>query len=310
MAVAHHGDRLEIVQRRRRFLKVRTALGQEGWIDERQLLNAEEMSRLKRLAQTAKAMPSQGAASAYDTLTVHTDPSRQAPGFVVIRPGEKVEVVGHEVAPRTAPARKPLVPSRRKSAKQKKPGRVPKLPPPPAPRAPGPPPDWLDLSKTDIPPDPDKTDNEPEPRDDWSLIRTSSGESGWVLTRRLYMAIPDDVAQYAEGRRITSYFALGDEVHDRDQVKRNWLWTTIRESIQPYDFDSFRVFIWSLRRHRYETAYIQRNLKGYFPVLADKSGFSVCVENREGQRVRRSYVFLGSIVRPAGERACTDTINR
>ena len=73
------------------------------------------------------------------------------------------------------------------------------------------------------------------------------------------MAIPDDVAQYAEGHRITSYFALSD-VRDGDAVKHNWLWTTIASGDHPYDFDSFRVFTWSLRRHRYETAYIQRNV--------------------------------------------------
>ena len=39
VAVAH-GDRLAIVGRRRRFVKVRTASGVEGWTDMRQLLSA------------------------------------------------------------------------------------------------------------------------------------------------------------------------------------------------------------------------------------------------------------------------------
>ena len=85
------------------------------------------------------------------------------------------------------------------------------------------------------------------------MVRTQSGQSGWVLSRRLYMAIPDEVAQYAEGHRITSYFSLG-KVQDEDRVKDVWLWTTINGANRPYDFDGFRVFIWSLRRHRYETA--------------------------------------------------------
>ena len=62
--------------------------------------------------------------------------------------------------------------------------------------------------------------------DDWSLVRTQDGKVGWVLTRALSMAIPDEVAQYAEGHRITSYFALG-HIEDGDSVKNNWLWTTI-----------------------------------------------------------------------------------
>ena len=77
---------------------------------------------------------------------------------------------------------------------------------------------------------------------------------------------------------------------------------------QQYDFDSFRLFIWSLRRHRYETAYIERNLKGYAPVLLQdvdfangkQPGFSVCVEKKDGPRTRREYAVLGNAVRFAG----------
>jgi hypothetical protein len=134
------------------------------------------------------------------------------------------------------------------------------------------------------------------------------------------MAIPDEVAQYAEGHRITSYFALGD-VQDGNEKKHNWLWTTVADSQAGYDFDSFRVFIWSLRRHRYETAYVERRLKGYLPVQvhsvtltsgakrgtpvsASYPGFSVCVEKDDGQRHLRNYAFIVNVVRFAGEGQC------
>jgi hypothetical protein len=132
------------------------------------------------------------------------------------------------------------------------------------------------------------------------------------------MAIPDDVAQYAEGKRIFSYFSLGT-VQDGDEKKNIWLWTTTLEGQRSWDFDSFRVFIWNLRRHRYETAYIERAIHGYAPVLlrdvdytlnkeaAKYPGFSICMDNREGQRVRRQFALLGNIVRYAGEQACETT---
>jgi hypothetical protein len=149
--------------------------------------------------------------------------------------------------------------------------------------------------------------------DDWSLIRDASGQSGWVLTRRLVMSIPDEVAQYAEGRRICAYFPLG-ETRDGDKVKPSWLWTTVEKGLEPHDFDSFRVFVWSLRRHRYETAHIERNLKGFFPVLTHQvaapkgkdsagkvPGFSILVEKKDGLRYRRSFAFVENRVRFSGE---------
>lgn len=130
--------------------------------------------------------------------------------------------------------------------------------------------------------------------DDWNLIRTSAGKVGWVLTRPLSMAIPDEVAQYAEGHRITSYFPLG-QVRDGDSVKNNWLWTTITKGGQPYEFDSFRVFVWSLRHHRYETAYIERNVVGHYPVRVTNAGsepsFSVVIEGVDGHLYQKTYSF-------------------
>lgn len=300
---AHHGERLEIIQQRRRFFKVRNAKGEEGWADGRLLLTTDEVARLQRFNQQARTMPSQGLATTYQALNIHTEPSRFSPSFVQVKPGEKFEVLSHEAAPRKAPPRKPLVAAAPKPATVKKPAKAPKIPPPAAPPAPKPPEDWLALSKTNLPPEEEKEIKEAEPMDDWSLVRTASGQSGWVLTRLLFMAIPDEVAQYAEGRRITSYFPLG-ELRDGGEVKKIWLWTTIEQSLQPYDFDSYRVFVWSLRRHRYETAYIQRRVTGYFPVLAEPPGFSVCVSAAGGRRVRRVYSLNGIAVRPAGEKPC------
>ena len=136
--------------------------------------------------------------------------------------------------------------------------------------------------------------------DDWSLVRTQDHKAGWVLTRMLSMAIPDDVAQYAEGHRITSYFALG-QTKDEDSEKTNWLWTTITKGLEPYEFDSFRVFVWSKKHHRYETAYIERNVVGHFPVEVNNSGaapsFSLILESDDGQLVRKTYSFEGFRIR-------------
>jgi SH3-like domain-containing protein len=328
VASVKHGDRLEILQTRRRFLRVRTPAGAEGWTDERHLLSTADMAALRALSERAAAMPVQGQATTYSDLNVHTEPARQSPSFVQVKEKEKMDVLSHVATPRADAPRKPLIapaPKKAKAAARKPARKEAKYPPPAMPKPPAPPPDWLDLSKSDQPDEAAPAEEEidekmPAPVDEWSLIRTASGQSGWVLTRRLVMAIPDEVAQYAEGHRIVSYFPLG-EVRDGDERKTTWLWTTIGEGTQPYDFDSFRVFVWSHRRHRYETAYIERNLKGYAPVLLQEvpfsargkvkgeavnySGFSICIEKEDGQRYRLEYALpTAENVRFAGERSC------
>ncbi|MGB7723664.1 MAG: SH3 domain-containing protein, partial [Bryobacteraceae bacterium] len=218
VATVKHGDRLEILQTRRRFLRVRTPDGAEGWTDERHLLSTADMAALRELSERAAAMPVQGQATTYSELNVHTQPARQSPSFVQVGPKEKMDVLTHVATPRADAPRKPLIAPSPKKAKAptKKPARKEAVyPPPPMPKPPALPPDWIDLSKTDQPDEAppaeeDIDEKTPAPLDEWSLVRTASGQSGWVLTRRLVMAIPDEVAQYAEGHRIVSYFPLGE----------------------------------------------------------------------------------------------------
>ncbi len=305
-----HGDRLGIIRRRRRFVQVRTAQGQEGWTDMRQLLTSEQMEALNQLAERARSLPSQGAAGVYDPLNVHTEANRTAPSFYRIAKGESVEVMASELSPRVPfdppdliPKPPPPKPRARKAKAE------PRVPPVPMPAAPKPPDNWLELSKTVSPepepetqPPPPPEPAKPVPVDDWSLVRLPNGRAGWVLTGMLRMNIPDEVAQYSEGNRITSYFSMAD-VNDGGQVRHQWLWTTLSTTRQPYQFDSFRYFIWNTRRHRYETAYIEKNLKGYFPVEVHPvkatlskneetfPGFSLILEDDTGVRWRKTYAF-------------------
>lgn len=319
VATLKHGDRVEILQTRRRFVKVRTAKGNEGWTDTRQLMTPEQIKELQDFSTRSAKFLSQGSATAFSTLNMHSEPNRTSPSFYQIAEGSAVDVVGHKVTPRVAPAAAPAAaprpappPRRKKSGKDKKESTL--APPPPGP-APKLPPNWLALSKTnpvpaeDSEPKPSAAPPKPEPPpapvhlEDWSLVRTKDGKAGWVLSRMLSMTIPDEVAQYAEGHRITSYFPLG-KVMDEGVEKKNWLWTTISSNGQPYEFDSFRVFIWALRRHRYETAYIMRNVKGYYPVEAtagDAPGFSLIMENDDGKRYLYKFVFEVNRVRLASK---------
>ena len=286
-------------------MKVRTAQRAEGWTDTRQLLTNAQMDGLKQMAESATHYPSYGTATVYETLNVHMEANRASPSFWQIPENGKVDVIGHKLAPRTqreesGPEPVKPAPIRRKPKTRGSQARRVSPPRPPAPKPPG---NWLALSVPNrqsieqVQPEtvkPSPAHAVPVPMDDWSMVRSSDGKVGWVLTRPLSMSIPDEVAQYAEGHRITSYFALG-QTRDRDAVKNNWLWTTITRGQAPYEFDSFRVFVWSLKHHRYETAYIERNVVGHFPVQVDTAGsaphFSLVVEGNDGNLYRKTYSF-------------------
>jgi hypothetical protein len=300
-AVVHHGDRLEIIGRRRRWYRVRTATGKEGWTDDRALLDTGQMKRLLSLAKTASDLPSQGAAKSFGTLNVHTEPNRLSASFLQVKEGETFDVIAHRVVTRVPLPKRQLVVPKPPAGKKVKKQKSSLLPPPPPPTPPAPPPDWVALSKERA-----QVSEENLPvaaRDDWTLIRVQDSRTGWVLTSRVYMAIPDEVAQYAEGHRITSYFRVGS-VSDEGEQKPIWLWTTSTGLGEDHDFDGYRVFSWNTRRHRYETAYIQRRERGFFPVIAKQGEFSVCLEREDGTRVRKQYTMTGNAVRGAGEKPC------
>jgi hypothetical protein len=312
VATVKHGDKLDVLELRRRFIRVRTSQGVEGWTDSNLLLTSQQMDDLLRLADGAAKLASQGRATPFDVLNMHSAPARQSPSFFQINEGESVEVIGHRLASHSAapepvhlaaPVKRP-VPSKKAKAKAARAAQAPPMPVPPEP-----PRNWQDLSK---PRAADLLARAPQPIapaaapqfDDWNLVRTKDGKVGWVLARMLTMSIPDEVAQYAEGHRITAYLPLGEvKEKGKDTSKHNWLWTTSSAGQHPFEFDSFRVFVWSTKRHHYETAYIERNVQGFYPVEPvalpgqEENAFSVVLREKDGKLYKRTYGFTGYHVR-------------
>ena len=141
VATAHHGDRLDVIETRRRFVRVRTAAGVEGWTDARDLLSEQQMADLRNLATSAAKLPSEGEATVYAELNVHAEPYRTSPSFFQIAEGASVEVIGHKISPHTPPpsAGKPLV-KRSATASKKAPPKKKAVSAPPLILPPAPPP--------------------------------------------------------------------------------------------------------------------------------------------------------------------------
>ena len=142
--------------------------------------------------------------------------------------------------------------------------------------------------------------------EDWWLVRDQEGHVGWVLGRMIDPDIPLEVAQYAEGQRIIAYFVL-NQVKDGDKRVAQYLvvMTEPKDGL-PFDYNQARVFTWNLRRHRYETAYRERNLDGVLPVSVGHENFGkegelptfiLRVKDDSGNIVERKYKMNTPIVR-------------
>ena len=262
-----NGERVEIIDRDRRFARVRTGSGIEGWIEQRYLVDQKTYDALQKLTQEHENDPLQAPGVLRNDTNMHVTPGRDSEHLYQLASGAKVAILGRGTAekqlPGGAPAMKPT---------QGKLGKA----------AAGP------------------------VLEDWSLVRDAQGRVGWVLSRMVDVDVPLDIAQYAEGQRFVAFFVL-DEMQDAEKKVPQYLCVlTDPHDGLPFDFDQVRVFTWNLRKHRYETAYREHGLNGVLPVTVtqenfDKEGtlpvFILRVRDDAGNISERKYKLNTPIVR-------------
>jgi hypothetical protein len=107
--------------------------------------------------------------------------------------------------------------------------------------------------------------------EDWWLVRDGQGHVGWLLARLMDADVPDEIGAYAEGQQYVGVYVL-NKVFDAEAATPNHevpQYLTVLappEAGLPFDFDQVRVYTWSMRHHRYETAFRLHPIQGYLPV--------------------------------------------
>src|SRR5271168_2561578 len=243
-ATVENGDKLQVLEHGRRFVRVQTAKGEQGWIDEKVVATQEIFDQFETLKQQHKADPTVASAVVRDEVYMHAKPGRDTERFYRLAEGEKLQLLARATLP------KPLPPGTR----------VPKAAPPPAPAGKG---------VKAVPPAPDVP--APPVMEDWWLVRDSKGDTGWLYSRMMDVDAPDALTRYAEGQRIVGAYVL-TTVNDPDaeQADKNIpIYVTVLSPYKAgltYDFDQVRVFTWNVKKHRYETGFREKNIEGYLPV--------------------------------------------
>jgi SH3-like domain-containing protein len=253
-ATVENGDRLEVLDHGRRFVKVQTAKGEQGWIDEKVVATQDVFNQFEKLKQDHKADPVVASAVVRDEVYMHAKPGRDTERFFRLAEGEKLKLLSR------ATLVKPLPPGTRvakavpapvsaaatttgvagKSAKGAAAAAVPDEPAPPV-------------------------------MEDWWLVRDSKGDTGWLFSRMMDVDAPDAITRYSEGQRIVGSYILttvNDPEAEQDD-KNIPIYVTVLSPYKAgltYDFDQVRVFTWNIKKHRYETGFRDRNIEGYLPV--------------------------------------------
>jgi hypothetical protein len=321
IGTVHNGDRVDVLEKQHRFLRVRTGTGQEGWIEERSLVSQEVYDAFQKLVQDNASQPVQAHGTTRAELNMHDTPSREGDHLYQLKDGEKVDILKRATAQKNLPKAAAVKPS--STTKGGAPPNQPTGPatnpvnqPPPAAEAKPTQPAGSPAGPAQGPAKPAKSSTAaakakeaapPKPvMEDWYLVRSTSGRVGWVLLRMVDLDIPVEVAQYAEGQRIMGYFVL-NTVQDGDkQVPQYLVLLNEPKDGLPWDYNQIRIFTWGRIRHRYETAYRERNLEGHFPVKTghqvfgkegDLPTFTIEKETDDGKLVDITYKLNGPIVR-------------
>jgi hypothetical protein len=256
VAEVTNGEALEVVEHGRRFLKVKTGKNEIGWIEERAVIDQKDYDEFVQLAEKHKDDPVAATATLNDDLAMHLLPGRETERFYLLAGKTKVELLARASAPKKAAEIVSPLPTTI-TAKPAGPAQGTKNAAKPGAMSAG--------ASESAPPTP-----EPVQMEDWWLARDPQGRTGWLLASRLDVDVPDEVAQYAEGQRIVGAWMLA-KVTDPDsdapdhQVPE-YLMVLTPGSGLPFDFDQVRVFTWSLKHHRYETAFRLHPIQGYLPV--------------------------------------------
>lgn len=234
-ATVGNGDKLQVLERGRRFIRVVTDKGEQGWIDEKVVATQETFDHFEGLAKEHQGDPAVASGVVRDDVYLHMSPGRDTERFYRLMEGEKLKLL------KRATLLKPVPPGMRAVAA-------------------------ATVDKTGA-----AVEAAPPAMEDWWLVRDSRGETGWMLSRMMDVDAPDTLTRYSEGQRMVGAYVL-TTVHDPEAPQDNKdipEYVTVMGPYKaglPYDFDQVRVFIWNVKKHRYETSYRDRNIEGYLPV--------------------------------------------
>jgi hypothetical protein len=295
------GDRLEVLQRFQNQVKVRTAAGIVGWIEQNDLLSADLWETLKDLEAKSATMPVVARGHTRVLSNLHIEPGRDSPRVRQLNKDTPLDMMARQPELVVAAsisnsgsesADEAPAPDDRKSTDPKSTDRKSK--------------DRTSKGKPDANPD-----TKPEPKkEDWWLVRAHMSDqtilAGWLLGRFVELDVPPPLPDYATsaGMRIVAWTELNRVASTAGKPMAQYLLLgTHGPEGQPCDFTALRVYTWGKQKERYETAFVESNVCGKFPILKSQTAGPEAdltftfLDYSNGAPDRRAYQMHQTIVR-------------
>ena len=261
-----NGERVEVLEHEKRFAKVRTTGGVEGWIELRYLVDQQIYDALQKLTKDNLSDPVQAPGVLRNDTNLHLTPGRETEHLYQLLAGAKVALLKRGTAEKQPGAAAPVKAGGKTSGPALE--------------------DWWLV-------------RDPENRVGWVLARmvdidvpleVAQYAEGQRFVAFFVLNQVQDPSKEGTDKNVRQYLCVMTNPHDG----------------LPFDFDQIRVFTWNLRKHRYETAYREHGLNGVLPVTVttdnfDKEGtlpvFILHVRDDSGNVSERKYKLNTPIVR-------------
>ena len=276
-----NGERLKVLDHTRHWVKVQTPKGEIGWVEEKAVVTEEQVAKFTKLKGDHDKDPTVASGVVRDQVYMHVAPGRDTEHFYLLEEGAKLQLLRRatleKVAAGAGVARaQRAIPQAAGTNAAKKASTAGSAPAATVESA-------IAKGKTATSVEPPA----PPAMEDWWLARDSAGHTGWLYSRMIDVDAPDALTRYGEGQKFVGAYVL-TTVHDDGapgDVKDVPVYLTVLAPYKaglPYDFDQVRVFTWSVKMHRYETGFREKNIEGFLPVqvmkMKDTGGKSVVAQ--------------------------------
>jgi hypothetical protein len=316
-AEIHWGERVEVLSHLDNYAKVRTIKGVTGWVDGRRLVDGVTWQKEEQLVNKARPMPLQASGRTKVTTNLRLEPGRNSPRIYQLPGSVRVSVLARATADAAPPAPPAGRSAKDKSAAEKSAAEKPAADAAEPPKRE----DWLFVTVTPTSAasisSQARTDS---PQANQALLVTGNDPSqqpppaesapvpqlaGWVLGRFIEMSLPGTLRDYAtsSGMHPVAWFVLNRIQTSQGEKPQYLVAGTMGGEGQSCDFSLIRVYTWGGGRSRYETAYVESDICGYFPITVDKSAgkgdpvFRFTALSQKEPREDRIYVMHQTVVR-------------